>query len=808
MERDEVQPEQARPVWRRTAIAALGLIVLTLVIYTPAMRGGFVWDDDLHLINNIVLKQHGLYRTWCTTEPVCYYPVVWTSYWLEHQLWGLNPTGYHVVNVLLHAASALLIWRILVRLKIPGALAAALIFAVHPVNVESVAWITQRKNTLSMFFFLVALAWYLRFDDHGRRGSYCLAVASFLLAMLSKGAIVTLPVVLLGCAWWLRGTITRRDVWRSLPFFAVSAFMSIVEVWFQYGRAIGTDVVRTDSFFARLAGAGWVVWFYLYKALLPIRLSFVYPRWEIDPTNWLSYVPGLVLLALLGLCWRYRRSRGRPVLFALGYFVVTLAPALGFVDFYFVRYSFVADHYQYVSIIGIIALVVAVGCRATNRLGVWGRSGATVALGLVLLVLGTLTWQQGHIYHDPETLWRDTLRKNPRAWMAHNNLGVLLEAQGESDEAIEHYRQALEVNPDFSEAHNNWGNVLQAHGKSDEAIDHYRQALEIKPDNAKAHNNLGVAFKSQDKLTEAIGHYRLALRLKPYDAGVHNNLGLALRSQGELDEAIRHCRQALEIKPDFAQAHANLGNALLARGESDEAINHYRQALRIESHDAATLTNLGSALLAQGESDEAIRHYRQALEVDPGFTGAHINLGSALAAQGKSGEALSHYRQVVRLNPDHADSRVNLGVELLRQGRREQAVAEYRAALRIDPQHAAAHYNLGNALSARGKLDEAMSEYRLALRSNPRYVDALINLGGALRKRGQIEAAIEQYRQAIRISPGNVVAHCNLAATLAAEGRDAEALEVIREALRIDPHHTAARKIFDALEDCSGPILE
>jgi hypothetical protein len=370
---------------------ATGLVALTLLVYITAILSGFVWDDDTHLIDNMVLKEYGLYRSWFTSEQFNYWPVTWTSYWLEYQLWGLNPTGYHAVNVLVHAANALLIWRILIQLNVPGAWMAAVVFAVHPVNVESVAWISQQKNTLSMFFFLLSLLWYLRFDYSGHRGLYWTAVSLFVLAMLSKGAVATLPVVLLMCVWWLRKTISHRDLLGSLPFFAVSALMSIVEIWFQYVRAIGGDIVRDDSFFARLAGAGWVVWFYLYKALLPLNLSFIYPRWEIDPTNWLSYIPGLVLIGLLWLCWRFRQSWGQAVLFALGYFVVTLGPVLGFFNIYFMKYSFVADHYQYVSIIGIIALLVAVGCRVLKQLGRGGARLVYVGATAVLVVLGLLT---------------------------------------------------------------------------------------------------------------------------------------------------------------------------------------------------------------------------------------------------------------------------------------------------------------------------------------------------------------------------------------------------------------------------------
>jgi len=608
----------------RQIISLAGLasiVVVCLVAYIPAMRAEFVWDDDGMLTRNLVLKENGLYRSWFTTDQANYWPLTWTSYWLEHQLWGLNPTGYHVVNVLVHVACALLIWRILLRLKVPGAWLAAFIFAVHPVNVESVAWITQRKNILSMFFFLLALLWYLRFDDSGRRRLYRLAVVSFVLAMLSKGAVAPLPVVILMCAWWQHSTISRRDVLRSLPFFAVSALMSVVEIWFQYTQAIGAEVVREASFFARLAGAGQAVWFYLYKALLPVNLSFVYPRWDIDPANWLCYIPDLALLGLLGLCWRCRRSWGRPLMFALGYYVVMLLPVLGFLNIYFMRYSLVADHYQYVSIIGIIALVVAVGYRTAARLGGWGKGIAKIAAVFVLTTLGILTWYQCHIYRDMETLWRDTLRKNPDAWMAHTNLGNVLSAQGKFDEAISNYRQALQIKPDDAKPHYNLGKALQSQGKLDEAIRHYHQALQLKPNYAEAHNNLGAALQLQGKLDEAISHYRQALRIKPNHASAHNNLGNALIGTGQLDEALRHFQEAIRLKPEWPSPLNAIAWLLATHPDPKlrdvgRAIELAEQAAELTKYqDASTLEMLAMAYASAGRFDRAVTTAETALKL-------------------------------------------------------------------------------------------------------------------------------------------------------------------------------------------------
>ncbi|MGO9246740.1 MAG: tetratricopeptide repeat protein [Verrucomicrobiia bacterium] len=709
----------------RPWLLALVLAVVTLAAYQPTWHAGFIWDDDGLITGNRMIKDgDGLRKLWFSTEPRDYYPMTGSLCWLEWRAWGNNATGYHVLNVLLHAVNAMLVWMILRRLNIPGAWLAALVFAVHPINVATVAWISEQKNTLSMLFAAVAVLLWLRFCDEGRWRWYGFSLAAFLLALLSKSAVVMLPVVLLGCVWWTRGRVRWKDVWCGLPFFVTSLVLGLITVWFQYHRAMLENPVRSDSFLARLAIAGWVPWFYLYKALLPLNLTVIYAKWQIDAGHWVSYLPGALLVVCFLVFWWKRRTWGRPLLFGLGYFVVTLFPVLGFLDQGFYRYSLVADHWLYYSIVGVIALAVAAGVELCHRLGQRARSVGVVAGVGVLTVLGAATWGRACVYAGEETLWRDTLKKNPRAWMAHNNLGNVLLREGKTSDAIGHYEQTLRLNPDFAEAHYNLGIALAQTGKIEEAIAHYEQALRIKPDYAAAHINLGVILRNQGKVPEAIAHYEQALRIKPDDSEAHNDLGVALAQTGKFEEAITHYEQASRIKPDDAEGHYNLGLAFAEVGRVPEAMKQWEKALQIKPDFAGAHYNLGIALAQTGKIQEAITHYEQALRIKPDYTEAHINLGNALARTGKLQEAVTAFEQELQINPDNAEAHSNLGAVLQSMGKLPQAVAEYEQALRSKPDYVEGHYNLALALERSGRTPEAIEQYQQALKLRPDFAPA------------------------------------------------------------------------------------
>jgi protein O-mannosyl-transferase len=647
-------------------LQAMLIVAAGLWVFWPALRGDWLWDDDVLITNNFQLRSlGGLWNIWF--EPGLlpdYYPIEQTVLWLEWRLWHTDTLGYHVVTLVLHLLNALLVWRLLGKLGLRLAWLGGLLFAIHPVQVESAAWAAELKNTLSLPPLLLAMGFYLDYDKRKKISDYLLALGLFLVALLCKLTVVMFPVVILLHAWWKRGRIGWNELKVSAPFFglslAVGLIMILGGVWDGLFAHLAPGDVPDGGFAARLVLAGQEIAFYFYKSLLPVGLLPIYPKWTVDPASPINYLPWLILSGVIGWLWTKRQSWGRHALLGLGFFLINLTPCPGFIPAPNMGYAWVMDHFLYLPIIGLIGLVVAAMGQAQERLAPTFRP---VGMGMLAVIILLLVWEShsyAGIFINQETLWTYTLQRNPRAYLAHNNLGNALQKIGRIPEAIDHYQQAVQIKPDYDEARSNLGNALLQTGRAAEAMEQCEQALRINPDNAEAHNNLGNALLTLGRVPEAIDQYQQTLRLKPDDAEAHNNVGNTLLMVGRVPEAIGQFEEALRLKPNLVEAHYNLGNALLMAGRAPEAIGHFEEALRLKPDDSKAHNNLGIALLQTGQVAEATAQYEEALRLNPAFAEAHCNLGNALLMVGRAPEAIGHYEEALQLKPDYTNARNNL----------------------------------------------------------------------------------------------------------------------------------------------------
>ena len=604
---------------QRIRLFSLALIVATAVAYLPAWNGKPIWDDNAHITQPELRSWHGLVEVWTQVGATQqYYPLVHSVFWIEQKLWGDSVLGYHLINIFLHGFAAIVLLRILLRLKVPGAWLAAGLFALHPVQVESVAWISEIKNTLSGLFFFCSILAYLNFDQNRSRVAYFGSLALFLFGLMCKTAIAPLPAIILAVLWWRRGRLRLRDdVVPSLPFFGLGIGAGLFTAWVERNFVGAQGTAFQLSILQRCLIAARDFWFYLFKLLWPVKLTFIYPRWQISGAIWWQYLFPLTLILLLALIWRLRKKNRGP-LAAVLVFLGLLFPALGFINVYPFIYSFVADHFQYLACVGPLTLFAAGMTMALDSIAPGKVLLRPTISFLLLLTLGALSWRQCRDYRDIETLWRTTIARNPDCWMAYSNLG----------------------------------SFLSAHGDTNEAIADFRKALEIWPNQSKDHNNLGKALVQKGRIAEAMDHFQTALRVSPDDPDTESNIGAASLQQGDADGAISHLRRAVEKWPRHAQGHINLGNALLQNREIDAAIAEYEKTLALPFDHAESHYSIGTALRQKGDVEEAIVHYRKALELRPDYANAHNNLANALRQQGRTAEAVHEYEAALKSEPD------------------------------------------------------------------------------------------------------------------------------------------------------------
>jgi protein O-mannosyl-transferase len=635
----------------RTALLALLIVVATMFAYQQAWNAGYIWDDDVYVINNELLcAPDGLWRIWFSRDsPSQYFPLTYTSFRLEYALWGLQPAGYHWVNIFLHAANALLVWRLLHLLRVPGAWLAAAVFALHPVHVESVAWITERKNTLMGLFFLLSLIAWVRFvaDETRRRWQwYGLSLGAYLLSLFAKTTACTMPAAVLLVLWLQRRPITRARWLQVTPYVLLGLIMGLVTIWWERHHQGTQGELFAIGPVERVLVASRAVWFYLSKLVWPQELAFSYPRWDISAGDPADYLWVLLCFAAAGAVWWLRRRLGRGPEVGLVFFVATLSPMLGFIMLYTFRYTFVADHYNYISSIGPIALVAAGISIGVARLAERQRGLASVLVAAaILLPLALKTWRQAGIYQNEETLWRATIEVNPSSWMAHTNLAIQLVARGEVAEAIPLYEQALRLNPDYAEAHHNLGNALVRLGRAEESVEHFRRAVELFPQFAAAQANLGAVLLQLGRTSAAVAELQKAVQLNPNAAAAHYSLGEALSELRRNDEALQHFTRAAELQPHDPEPHFKAGNTLLQARRFSDAVSHYERTLQLRPDYPAAHNNLGIALLELDRASEALEQFRSAVRLNPQYASAYHNMAAALRRLGRHDEALEQLQR-------------------------------------------------------------------------------------------------------------------------------------------------------------------
>lgn len=661
---------------RYTVPAALVLILAaTFFAYWPVRNGEPLWDDDAHLTRTELQSFSGLIRIWTELGATQqYYPLLHSAFWLEHKLWGDSPLGYHLLNVVLHMTAVLLLYSNLRRLKVPGALLVCALFALHPVMVESVAWISEQKNTLSAVFYLAAMRVYLEFDASRRWTYYGAALALFGLGLLTKTVTATLPAALLVIFWWQRGGISLEEVVLLLPYFEFGAEAGFFTAWFERNLigASGSDFALT--FVQRGLLAGRVVWFYLGKLLWPAKLIFFYSHWEIDPSDWRQWMYPLATIGSLVALWSLRRRTRAPLAGWL-LFVGTLIPVLGFLNVYPFIYSYVADHFQYLASIGILVLIGAGVAKLSRRLPAVGQRIVIVVCVIVVATLAALTNRQTQMYTDNITLFNTTLERNPECWMAHNNLGVICHLRGDELQAKKHYDEALKLNPG----------------------------------NAPSHANLALVLIQAGDFDEAIKELQIAIAQKPTFAVAHENLGILLVKKGRLDDGIQQLQIALQCDPRDFNAMNNLGTALLQAHRFSDAIEVLKGAIRLQPMNGDTQETLGSAYYSAGQKNEAIEHYLLALQPNRNTVKAHYNLGNLYSETGQHEKAISHFEELMKLAPDDVEVQNQYGNLLRKANRSEESIRHFKAALKLEPNSVGVYGNLAQALAEIGKREQAIA---------------------------------------------------------------------------------------------------
>ena len=678
-----------------TFLLAAACVGLGLWVYLPALHGTWVWDDGEEIVRNAVIRGPlaALGTAWVAPAGPDYFPLKVSFQWLEWHLWGDAALGYHLASVCLHLTSALLVWRVLARLGLRLGWIGALVMILHPQAVESVAWIAELKNTLSLPLLLVACLAYLNFGDAAARGErgawlwWALAILAYTASLLAKSTGVMFPFILVLYGWWRWGRLRWEDVRASIPFFGVSLGLGLVTLWYQAHRAIGAAAsVHPAPLGVRLGNAGHALLFYAQKAVFPSGLAPIYPAWRFELASTAGAAGWILAAGALALCWAWRSSWGRHGLLGLGWFVLNLVPVLGIIPMAYSRISGASDHFAYLSLVGIAGLAAALAgslLRLPGRRPILFGVGSGVGIGCLAWMAMESRALAGN-YRSDEVFWRSAVAANDHAWIAHNNLGLIDLNAGRLDQAVAHFTLALSGDGGTAEVQNNLGQALARQGHFDLARAHLEAALKSEPRFFDAHLNLGNTLAQTGRFSEAADQYSQALLLQPATAPLECYLGYALMQAGRSYEAETHLREAIRLDPSFAEPPLRLGDVLGNAGRMEEAVRAYGEAIALKPDYPEALASLGLALAIMHRPAEAIPPLARAIALRPSYSEAHAYLGYALSGAGHMVEAVGEYREALKTGSANPELHYNLGMALRSLGRYPEARSEFDEAQRLE----------------------------------------------------------------------------------------------------------------------------
>ena len=795
---------------QQNALPLLAFLATIFVFYFPALSGEFIWDDSIFSKEETIHRWSGLWDIWFAPSEIAreghYWPITYTTFWLEHKLFGLNPLGYHIVNCILYFINVVLIWRLLLRLEVPGAWAISMIFTVHPLHVESVAWLIERKDLLSALFYLGAVHAWLRFRESSRLKTYALALGLYALGMLSKSIAVTLPAALLVLLWWKQERISAQDIMRLLPFFIVGFAITLGDYLFYVSREEQLNI--TFSFLERILIAAQAVWFYVGKLLWPTNLMVIYPHWDVSVENLIPWLSVVATVGVLALLWGCRHRIGKGPLAGVAFFVITLLPILGFVDHKYMQFSFVADRYQYLAGLGLMAVLIGGAVHIMRPHVTFFRPVAIGVFAVLVIGGGTLTWHQATIYQNWITFFSHIIAHNPTARNAYLNLGHALYQANRFEEAYEASLKALELQPNNPRIHSNLASVLLQMKRYDEAEESLKRALELNPRNSDTWQKYGNLHFRQQRYEDAVAAFQKAINLSTNSILAHKGIADSYYELGDHTKALESIDQALALTPT-PSVQGELSKlsvkVLLALGRTKEAEQHLLQVTQDGDSDDKIwrLLELHQIMVEQGNTDRASAYLQRILELAKGDLETMHIVADTLRQQKQYSKAIEIYREILATDFNFAMAYAGMGDALFRLERYEEAVKSLQRftelhsipSSTIDPL-----LLMGEATSKLGRSVEAVQYYERAVELGSQNGNALGYVATARFQEKRYEDALRLFLSARDSLPEVAQVHSNIGATLYHLGRLEEAIRSYETALSLAPNMEHVRSTLKQLK--------